>query len=99
MEHETGDQLFRLKSENEALQSECKRLAVIIDGRGLCKNCAFLSREDKTYAICLLSISRDGIATHPESLFMAMDYEGYYADLQVKENYGCNQWRESSTTI
>ena len=33
-------------------------------------------------------------ATHPESLAVAQDREGYMADLKVNENFGCVQWEQ-----
>ncbi len=92
-EQANSDQLLELKSKNEALQVECQRLKAIVDGRGLCKNCSHVSQQGEGYYVCLLGETRDGEATHPEALAFAADYEGYHATLEVKENYGCNQWR------
>ncbi len=94
-EQANGDPLMELKSKNEALQIECQRLKAIVDGRGLCKNCSHLSQRGECYYVCLLGETIDGEVVHPETLAFAMDYEFYHANLQVKENYGCNQWRPS----
>lgn len=42
---------------------------------------------------CELAGSADGIATHPSSLAVAIDWESYKADLNTKADFGCNQWK------
>ena len=62
--------------------------------------------SDKQYAVfawgsCELASSRDGVALHQDTIFVAHDfvgndYESYAASLLTHREFGCNQGKEKS---
>lgn len=67
---------------------------------GECRNCRWWDQETddeprddgKAIGNCLLAESSRSYADHPETLAVALDYEGYGGRLLTTEDFGCVQF-------
>jgi hypothetical protein len=59
-----------------------------------CKNCKFWDDAKNGWGSCKLTWTTNMHPDHEQSLAIAYDFEGYSAQLNTHQTFGCVQWEK-----